>query len=368
MNKIPEISIIIPVYNTLNYLPELLDSIMVQTYKNFEVIIVDDGSTDGSLEYLLDFMQDKNLITLYTQEHKGAAAARNFGVSISKGDFVLFVDSDDELPKEALEILISTTKENEADITIGVTKRKRANEFSFIQSHVENFLTKDGTYTLQNQPGLVYALGPCGKIFKRELIKELTFPEHLVYGEDQLFVLEAYAKSRRINIVSKTVYHYKLRYTKDSATQQIKERYKEYLKNILFLFTSSQKTLEKYYTRRDYIGILEAYYDRLITINLEPLVWNGLFLSKSIQKMMFESLIYLKGVIQKGNIESFDRIKMQIVIPRLFLVRSSVEIVVIRYLRESNEPDNKLAIKRIIFKLLKYRMFFLFIIKKIRRK
>ena len=113
----PAISLIIPVYNVEDYLEKALLSVQNQTFRDFEAIIVDDGSTDKSLEIIKKFCEKNSNFIFLTQKNKGPAAARNYGISVCKGDYIAFMDSDDYIEPEFLEMLYKTAIENDADIT-----------------------------------------------------------------------------------------------------------------------------------------------------------------------------------------------------------------------------------------------------------
>ena len=100
------VSIIIPVYNAEKYLKETLDSVITQTYKNWECIIVDDGSTDYSKNIALDFCRNDNRFNYYCQKNSGPSVARNYGVSNARGDYIQYLDADDVLLPERLEMMI----------------------------------------------------------------------------------------------------------------------------------------------------------------------------------------------------------------------------------------------------------------------
>lgn len=112
------ISIIVPVYNTAQYLPRCIDSILAQTYSNFEAIFVDDGSKDGSGDILDNYEKKDARIKVSHQKNQGATKARAFGVSQAKGEWITFVDSDDTLPQDAL-FHYSQHFGDETDIIIG---------------------------------------------------------------------------------------------------------------------------------------------------------------------------------------------------------------------------------------------------------
>ena len=111
-----KISVIIPVYNTKEYLKECIDSILNQTIDLFEVIIVDDGSTDGSLELINQYAESHSNIRVISQKNCGLGAARNIGLKISKGEYIYFIDSDDILEKNALEYCYNLASKNKLDM------------------------------------------------------------------------------------------------------------------------------------------------------------------------------------------------------------------------------------------------------------
>ena len=103
-----KVSVIIPIYNTEKYLAECLESIINQTLKQIEIICIDDGSSDGSAAILKEYAQNDLRISMYTQKNRGVSAARNVGVRHARGKYLFFMDSDDILEKNALEILVQT--------------------------------------------------------------------------------------------------------------------------------------------------------------------------------------------------------------------------------------------------------------------
>ena len=117
-NTLPKVSIIIPVYNCSEYLGRCLNSIFCQTFTNFEVIAVDDGSDDSSLQILREFEKRDRRLKVYTQHHKFAGEARNLGIDKSVGEFLLFLDGDDFFERNMLEELCACADHDQSDIVI----------------------------------------------------------------------------------------------------------------------------------------------------------------------------------------------------------------------------------------------------------
>lgn len=114
----PDISVIVPVYNTESYLKKCIESIINQTFRNIEIILVDDGSTDTSAEILADYALRDNRIIVIHQENQGLSAARNAGMRSAKGEYIMFVDSDDWIDANTCEKAISAARTSFADIVM----------------------------------------------------------------------------------------------------------------------------------------------------------------------------------------------------------------------------------------------------------
>ena len=113
------VSIIVPVYNTKDYLACCIESLLGQTYTELEIILVDDGSTDDSLDICRNYQMLDSRIHVLHQNNQGVSAARNLGLDAATGDYITFVDSDDELCLNAIEILLNCIRKNQGDIAAG---------------------------------------------------------------------------------------------------------------------------------------------------------------------------------------------------------------------------------------------------------
>ena len=161
------ISIIVPVYNTSQYLPKCINSITNQTYKNLEIFLVDDGSTDGSLDICYDFEKQDSRIRVLTKVNGGQGSARNMALDIATGDYISFVDSDDYLGPDAYEKMLNAMKESNADLAVcflGIdvgngpvhqkysfegTRELSNEELKYLKSHLET-LKDSNQKTLNN--------------------------------------------------------------------------------------------------------------------------------------------------------------------------------------------------------------------------
>lgn len=175
------ISIIVPVYNTAEYVEECIRSILSQSYKNIELILVNDGSTDGSGVICRKYEHYPN-IKFFDQENSGATAARKRGVDEASGEWIMFVDSDDLLAKDAIAGLVK--KCESADIIIGGNQ----NTLESLKKSPER-LSKQCYLEMQYAREL--SAGPWAKLFRKKLFDDntLSFPKHIIRGEDYLMNL-----------------------------------------------------------------------------------------------------------------------------------------------------------------------------------
>lgn len=209
---LPLISIIIPVYNLKPYLRDCLNSILNQNYKNFEVIIIDDGSTDDSISICNYYVKNYPNFSCVRQENKGVSLARKLGVSLSKGVYITFVDGDDTLPHNALDKLYSQLIFDNLDIVIcaynKINKRKINNLFLNKTTGVYN----------SNEYLKILLLGqcidgPCGKLFKRELFNtsDFVFPKGLTNNEDFIMNFILGMAANKVLITNDITYNYHYR-------------------------------------------------------------------------------------------------------------------------------------------------------------
>ena len=204
------ISVIVPVYNIADYLPRCLDSILNQTYKELEIILVDDGSTDGSGDVCDLYAERDSRIKVIHKENGGVSSARNVGLDIATGDYIGFVDGDDLLAEKMFEVLLMNAEQYQCDIsccqlvtinvdgTRNVTYNHSPQLFEkkyIIENYFSNKFIKDVMYGCYN------------KLFKRSLIDGLRYKKYK-YGEDILFVFEAIEKSNRLYYDNYEGYYY----------------------------------------------------------------------------------------------------------------------------------------------------------------
>lgn len=196
------VSIIVPVYNAEKYLKRCLESIINQTYKNIEVILVDDGSVDKSPEICDEYKELDNRVKVIHKENGGASSARNIGLDAVNGEFVCFVDSDDWIEKNMIEVLLKKLKESNVDIV-------RCNTCE-LDNQVKESWTETRDKVIDNVlngniSAYVYLL-----IVKYEIVKNIRFNENILLMEDTLFLLNILIKECKINFINEKLYHYEM--------------------------------------------------------------------------------------------------------------------------------------------------------------
>lgn len=237
----PVISVIVPVYNAEKYLRECLDSIVNQTYKNIEIILVDDGSTDGS-GAICDEYADKDVrIKVYHIPNGGVSNARNLGIDNANGEYLMFVDSDDEVSRDCIEKLYCAIEYKEQDLVIGNFCDVYENR-KIIQHENLSIIGN-----LQDDYANIRILlqGPWGKLYRSEILKKnkIRFRVDISLTEDQIFNYDFLKKASTYTLLQEPIYYYYHR-KNESLSQGLKERdFNNRLENLraLSLFLDEMK-------------------------------------------------------------------------------------------------------------------------------
>lgn len=205
------ISVIIPVYNVEDYLHYAIESLGKQTYKNFEIILVNDGSTDDSGKLCDDYSEKYSNVRVFHKENGGLSDARNFGVQKAKGEFITFLDPDDYLEAYSLELLASVQKQHNCDI---VSTRVKATELynvysnhSLTEEDIKNVIVMDRDVFLEEAfYDKVATVSACGKLYRKSIL-EIPFPKGRIY-EDLYIISEHVEKANKIVHTPIQIYNY----------------------------------------------------------------------------------------------------------------------------------------------------------------
>lgn len=230
------VSIVVPIYNVEKYLKQCIESLINQTYKNIEIILVNDGSQDNCSSICNNYAYNDKRIKLINKENGGLSSARNAGIDIAKGKYICFVDGDDFVNEEYIQIMYNKIKKNKADIVICNYQRvvdiKDINKNG--NSEKEWILSgKEECKNIYNKSKYVYTIVAWNKLYKMEMWKNIKFPVGKVH-EDEFITYKLLYNSNRVINLEKKLYYYrivpnsimnkKINETKLNALEALEER------------------------------------------------------------------------------------------------------------------------------------------------
>lgn len=209
--KNPVISIIVPSFNEEKHIARCLDSILDQTFTDFEVLCVDDNSTDNTFEIIKEYSKKDNRVKPYKNPDKGVSSARNFGIENASGDYIGFVDSDDFIQPQMYEFLLRAVEENNCEMA--VCRYEKTSEFisknfnySSRECFAEEFISfNDAEFVTKNELSLT---GVWSKLFKKDLILKSNKFQNFRIGEDTIFCADLWTKTDKIFLVDLPLYCY----------------------------------------------------------------------------------------------------------------------------------------------------------------
>lgn len=202
------ISIIIPVYNAEKYLEKCLDSILSQTYKDFEVLLINDGSQDNSKSICEKYQMEDKRFTLINKENGGPSSARNLGIKDAKGEYLSFIDSDDFISEDFYEKLVNSIEQNNSDIAFCKYVLFGGNESKFSEEKGLNEFVNDADikHFFESKNHVNSYLWRC--LFKKELFKNNLYDENIRYLEDLDLFLRILHHKPKFSLVDEYLYFY----------------------------------------------------------------------------------------------------------------------------------------------------------------
>lgn len=295
------VSIIIPIYNSEKYLKQCLQSIKNQSYKKLEIILIDDGSTDSSGRICDQFEKEDCRCKVRHIKNQGVSNARNCGIKIAVGTYMMFIDSDDWIPVDYVKNLMTAIKKDKYDLAAcpiygQIKKEWKDFSFDFHQYDSDKFLFLSENYFLY---------GPVCKIYLSMIIKEnqILFPKEISYGEDLIFNVEYLKKCQKIFITNQTFYNYRLE-NEDSLSRKYREDQfvmEKILNDKLFELIKikgiKDEKLEKYYYRR----IVDSAYN-IILKNEKNVFWEKY---RFIKNILNDAI--LEVALKKGDTEGYSQ-------------------------------------------------------------
>lgn len=273
----PKISVIIPVYNVEKYLENCLNSLLNQTFKDMEIIIVNDGSKDGSQKIINNYKQKHKNIIAIEQENHGQGHARNLGIKLANAEYIMFLDSDDTLEENTLEEMYNEASKHNLDVVVCDISKIINNKKQYFKNYLK-FCDKSNINFMLSHPG------PVAKLYKKEIFikNSIKFLEN-VYYEDLAMtpILSIYLE--KISYINKPLYNYLIRKNSTMKQTAFNKKIDDIFKVMLYL--------EKELTNRKE----NKYNEELEFLNIEHLLYSA-------------SLRYLDYPIYKEKINKIIKI------------------------------------------------------------
>lgn len=292
------VSIIIPIYNVEKYIDECIKSVINQTYRNLEIILINDGSTDSSYDICKKYSETDYRIILLNKENRGSASAKNSGLKIAKGDYITFVDSDDFIQDDMIEYMVDQIEKTKADIiqcdfinlykdSNEVGQQELTEKTISSQVFLKLFLTQWKNSLFWN------------KLFKRDVIKGVYFKEGRCI-DDEFFTYKCVINSESVSLSNKIVYNYRMRKSgvmkSETSQKQILRDRVDYLIERYRIVSDIYKDLEK------------EFLEHMLTYYL--IISRDYYIDENLITYIKENLKYLKWKVIISNIDI--RIKIQI--------------------------------------------------------
>ena len=286
------VSCIIPVYNTEKYLPRCIESVLAQTFVDWEMLLIDDGSTDASGSICDEYAAKDERIRVFHKENGGISSARNVGLNYAQGEWIFFVDSDDSLPKTSLESLLS--RSSDANIIAGGFFFVFGGDKIVETLKEPKFISRD----LDRKIPTAYMATVWGKLFKRKICP--MFDERVRFAEDTLFILSCVRETDRIKLVDDTVYTYNNDAFPDKYSMTADE-YSSYLDifgGVLndceqiygYTFSETRQYLKKFFTARLVYGIFHINDFGLFKEEIKKIKKEDIVFDSSKKRLFFAAL------------------------------------------------------------------------------
>lgn len=288
-----EISIVVPVYNVEKYLGKCLDSLLKQTFSDFEILLIDDGSTDRSLKICEKYAEKDSRIRVIHQKNQGLSAARNTGIENASGKYIGFIDSDDYIDEDMYEYLYEQITNQKADIAVcGIY-----NEYADI---VRRAYPKD-EYIIANQKEAMamvleankISVNAVNKLYKIEIFKNLRYPVGKL-SEDAHLILEILLQTEKIVISTAPKYHYVHRENSITTAPYGKKDL-----SVIEAYVKNKKIIEKYYPDLLEVAEFRCFYAYFYVLDKMALTKN--FKDKETRKRLIKEIRANKEKLKKNS-------------------------------------------------------------------
>lgn len=307
------VSVIVPVYNSEKYLKSCIESILNQTYKSIEIILVNDGSIDKSLDIIKEYeSRDKRVICI-DKKNTGVSSTRNIGIDKATGKYIMFIDSDDFIENDYIEELLNITEKENLDICrTGFIVEKKGNVHEVINYAEEESKEIDPNDFKENFIDTTIFNSSCVQLIKTSIVKEnnIRFKENLSYEEDLIFNIELFKHCKKIKYVNLPKYHYLA--NESSSTRNLCNT-----NNIINSIIKSNKeivNLSKHYNVNIETEITTKHFQMIVMYLFQVLKKDIKLFKEVISKIKKEDFRYLTQHLNLKKIKSKEKLKMYIII------------------------------------------------------
>ncbi len=297
----PTVSIVIPVYNAELYLHQMIRSIQCQTLSDYELLFIDDGSTDKSLEICNRCAQEDARIRVFHQNNRGASAARNLGISESRGKYLIFFDADDEVEPEMLHAMVNAAQKNESELVVcgmytdivrngQVVSSPKVSEPDCIITG--NNCVRKYVIKMMKSSSIMYS--PCNKLYVTSIVKNhsLEMREDIDIGEDLLFNLQYIRHIESLSMLSSGYYHYFQRDTENNLMSRFRENKADLMEIWVQEFTAFADEISDDPQMQDIVSWMKVRWFLSCFIEIT-----------ASQKDHKEKRRYIKNVVQKEHLQ-----------------------------------------------------------------
>lgn len=242
-----KVSVIVPAYNVENYIDRCLKSLVNQTLKDIEIIVINDESTDNTLNIIKEYQKKYDNVVVFNNKNHGIGYTRNFGIQKATGKYIAFIDSDDFIDETMFEKLYKYSETNKLDMCVCDFYKY----FEQTKKQSLEIIPDFNITNLESSPNILLDINysPWNKLYKKELVKDLYFEQDLKY-EDVPFVIEAISKSKRIGKYNECLNYYVIR--GNSETTSMDKRVFDILK-VLNIINNTLTSLDYYDEIKDYV-------------------------------------------------------------------------------------------------------------------
>ena len=306
--KQPLISIIVPVYNVQKYICTCIDSVLNQSYSNFELILVNDGSPDNCPQICDNFAKQDNRIKVIHQKNGGLSSARNSGLEIFSGEFVTFLDSDDFWHPDYLNVMLEMCLLNKADISQCSYVRGKETIFPELNFRKTVTLLNNKEVFIKNFSNIIL----CAKIFSRHIFKELRMPVGKI-NEDDFTTWKCYYSANKIAIIDDAYYYYTV--NEESIMSTIKKHprldfMEAYNERIAFFKNNGEKDMEDFSRIHYCKALLLTSANQLLTNDQKKLVQDAY--SENYNKIKYCKIAGIPFLILFSMFRIFPKITLQL--------------------------------------------------------